>query len=145
MPIILLSLILSLAAGIAAGLQGPLTTIVSQRLGIWEAILIAHIGGLSAAILMVMFFSTGNINQWRSVPWYALLCGVLGLVVLGGITFSIPRIGAAGATTLLIVGQLLLALILDHFGWLGIDIRSLNPSRILGLITLVLGTWLIMR
>ncbi len=145
MPILLVSLILSLSAGIAAGLQGPLTTIVSQRLGIWEAVLIAHIGGIIAAIFMVLVFSKGDISQWRSVPWYALLCGVLGLVVLGGITFSIPRIGAAGATTLLIVGQLLLALILDHFGWLGVDIRSLSPSRIIGLITLVLGTWLIMR
>ncbi len=145
MPILLVSLILSLSAGFAAGLQGPLTTIVSQRLGIWEAVLIAHIGGIIAAVFMVLVFSRGDIGQWRSVPWYALLCGVLGLVVLGGITFSIPRIGAAGATTLLIVGQLLLALILDHFGWLGVDIRSLNPSRILGLITLVVGTWLIMR
>ncbi len=105
MPILLVSLILSLSAGIAAGLQGPLTTIVSQRLGIWEAILIAHIGGIIAAIFMVLVFSKGDISQWRSVRGMHAVRRP-GLVVLGGITFSIPRIGAAGATTLLIVGQL---------------------------------------
>ncbi|MBN1265166.1 MAG: DMT family transporter [Anaerolineales bacterium] len=145
MPILFVSLIISLAAGIAAGLQGPLTTVVSQRLGTWEAVLIAHIGGITAAVIMLIFFGKGTLGEWRSVPWYALLCGVLGLVVLGGITFSIPRIGAASGMTLLILGQLLIAVLLDHFGLLGMDVRALNPGRVAGLLTLVLGTWLILR
>jgi len=145
MPFLLLSLIISLAAGLAAGLQGPLTTMVSQRLGTWEAVVIAHVGGTAAALLMLFFFGKGTIGEWRSVPWYALLCGVLGLVVLGGLTFSIPRIGTAGTMTLLVLGQLVLAVALDHFGLLGLEVRAINPSRVIGLLTMVLGTWLIMR
>ena len=145
MPILILSLLVSIAAGVAAGLQGPLTTMVSQRLGTWEAVLIAHIGGIAAAFLALLLFGKGSLAEWRSVPWYALLCGVLGLAVLGGVTIAIPEIGAASTMTLLILGQLVVAALLDHFGWLGVDVRQLDLSRVIGLITLAAGTWLIMR
>jgi len=85
------------------------------------------------------------LGAWTNVPWYALLAGVCGLGVVGGIGFSVSRIGVASAMTVFLVGQFVLALVLDHFGWLGAEMRPLNWSRVCGVLVLLAGTWLIVR
>jgi transporter family-2 protein len=87
----------------------------------------------------------GKLGEWRSVPWYALAAGVFGLVVISAISFTIPKIGVAATVTLIVAGQLTLAAILDHFGWLGADVRHLDVSRLIGIAVLFLGVWLIVR
>jgi transporter family-2 protein len=57
----------------------------------------------------------------------------------------IPRIGVAGAVTTLVAGQLLVSTVLDHFGWLGVMERSLDPTRILGLTVVFVGVWLTVK
>ena len=44
-----------------------------------------------------------------SVPWYALAAGTLGLIVVSGVSFMIPRIGVAASITLIIAGQLVIS------------------------------------
>jgi transporter family-2 protein len=141
----ILAIIIGLAGGVSVALQGPLISLMSQRIGITGSILIAHLGGLAAAIILLAVMGSGNLRQWRSVPWYALVAGVLGLVVLGAVSYTIPRIGAAATVTCLIVAQLVLSSVLDHFGLLQASVRPVNLSRVVGMGILFLGTWLMVR
>lgn len=145
MQSILLVLAVGLAGGVAVGLQGPLTSLMSQRLGTLESIFIVHLGGAIVASLPLLVLRGGNLGEWRSVPWYALGAGVLGLVILGGVSYTIPRIGVATTVTLIVAAQLITAALLDHFGLLGAAVRPLDPLRVLGMLVLFLGTWLIVR
>ncbi|MGQ9851609.1 MAG: DMT family transporter, partial [Aggregatilineaceae bacterium] len=82
----------------------------------------------------------------RSVPWYALVSGVGGLVILSAVSYAIPRVGTvATVTTLIVAGQLLLSVMLDHFGLFGMEVRHLDLSRLIGLSVLFVGVWLTVR
>ena len=145
METILLIILIGLAGGIAVGLQSPLASMMSQRIGMFESVFIVHIGGALAALVPLVFLGGGKLGQWRTVPWYALFAGVFGLVVIGAISYMIPRIGVAGSIITVVAGQLLVGTILDHFGWLGALERPLDPTRILGLIVVLVGVWLTVK
>lgn len=145
MDSILFILIIGLAGGIAVGLQSPLASLMSQRLGTLESVFIVHAGGALIALIPLLVYGGGKLGQWRSVPWYALMAGVFGLVVIGAISYMIPRIGVAGSIITVVAGQLLVGTILDQFGWLGAVERPLDPTRLLGLVVLFIGVWLTVK
>ncbi len=142
----LVLIMLGLLGGIAVGLQGPLSSLMSGKIGIWESIFIVHLGGaILSFIPLLLFFGGGNLSQWRSVPWYALGAGAMGLVVIGAVSITIPKLGVAPTVTLIVVAQLILGAILDHYGWLGVHVRPLDVNRILGMLALFIGTWLMVK
>jgi transporter family-2 protein len=145
MESILLIILIGLAGGIAVGLQSPMASMITQRLGMFESVFIVHIGGAMIALLPLLFTGGGKLAQWRSLPWYALGAGIFGLIVIGAISYMIPRIGVAGAITAIVAGQLLVSTLLDHFGWLGAMSRSLDPTRALGLAVVLVGVWLTVK
>lgn len=138
-------ILIGLAGGIAVGLQSPLSSLMSQRIGTLESVFIVHIGGAVAALLPLFFYSGGKLSQWRSVPWYALVAGVFGLVVIGAVSYMIPRIGVAASIVTIVAGQILVGTLLDHFGLLGAAQRSLDTARLLGLAVVLLGVWLTVK
>jgi transporter family-2 protein len=79
------------------------------------------------------------------VPWYALFAGVFGLVVIGAVSYMIPRIGVAAAITTIVAGQLLVATALDHFGLLGAAVRSFDATRLLGMAVVLAGVWITVK
>ena len=141
----ILVLLVGLAGGVAVGLQGPLASMMSGRLGTLESVFIVHLGGAILAGLPLLVMRGGNLGAWRDVPWYALAAGTLGLVVLSAVSYTIPRIGIATTVTLIVVAQLATAALLDHFGLLGATVRVLDPARLVGIVVLFAGTWMIMR
>jgi transporter family-2 protein len=62
-----------------------------------------------------------------------------------GTAFLIPRIGAAHTIALLVVGQALTSLIVDHFGLLGMPVIQVSVTRLLGCGLLALGAVLVGR
>lgn len=145
MESIILIILVGLAGGVAVGLQSPLASMISQRLGIFESVFIVHIGGAVIALLPLLFYNGGKLSQWRSVPWYALFAGIFGLIVIGAISYMIPRVGVAASITTIVAGQLLVGILLDHFGLLGASVRTLDPTRIVGMAVVLAGVWLTVR
>ena len=145
MESILLIILIGLAGGVAVGLQSPLASMISQRLGIFESVFIVHVGGAVIALLPLLIYGGGKLSQWRTVPWYALVAGVFGLVVIAAISYMIPRVGVAASITTIVAGQLLVGTTLDHFGLLGASVRTLDLTRILGLGVVLFGVWLTVK
>ena len=145
MESILLIILIGLAGGVAVGLQSPMASMITQRLGIFESVFIDHIGGALLALVPLLLYGGGKLAQWRSVPWYVLGAGVFGLIVIGAISYMIPRVGVAASITTIVAGQLLVGTILDHFGLLGAMARSLDPTRALGLMVVLVGVWLTVK
>ena len=145
MQTLILAVIIGLAGGVAVGLQGPLTSLMSQHIGTMGSVFIVHLGGAVAAGVLLLVIGGGNLGAWRSVPWYALGAGLLGLVILSAVSYTIPRIGAATTVTLIVAAQLILSALLDHFGLLGTSVRPLDLTRVVGIAVLFFGTWLMVR
>ncbi len=143
---LVLTILMGAAGGAAVGLQGPLASVMSQKVGPVESSFFIHLGGgILSTLLLLVGFQSGNLGMWRSVPWYALAAGVLGVVVIVSVSYTIPRIGIAAAVTLLVAAQLSTGVLLDQFGWLGNVVRPLDPPRFAGLGLLFTGTWLLVR
>jgi len=145
MPTIIVVVIVGLLGGIAVGLQAPLSSMISQRIGIMESAFIVHLGGTLAAFIFLVIVGGGHLSSWQTVPWYALGAGVLGLILVGAVSYTIPRLGIATTVTLIVTGQLAVGAMLDHFGLLGAAVRPLEPSHLIGLGVVFVGIWLMVR
>mgnify|MGYP001436454821 FL=1 len=145
MQSILVIIFIGLIGGMAVGLQAPMSSIISQRLGVLESIFIIHLGGALVVLLPLLYFGGGKLGNWRTVPWYALCAGAFGLVVIFSMSYMIPRIGVATALIILLAGQIFIGSILDHFGLLGAAVRPLDLTRVLGLGVVLAGVWLAMK
>ncbi len=98
------------------------------------------------AVLHLLYeFAGSNIAQWRTVPWYALGAGTLGVGILSAINYAIPRLGVGTTITLFVTAQLMVGAVVDHFGLFGTDVRSFDVLRTGGIAALLLGTWLMVR
>ncbi|HSL47237.1 MAG TPA: DMT family transporter [Anaerolineales bacterium] len=145
MESILLIILIGMAGGIAVGLQAPMASMITQRLGTFESVFIVHLGGALMALLPLLFYGGGKLTQWKGLPWYTLLAGGFGLIVIGAISYMIPRVGVAAAVITIVAGQMLVSTVLDHFGWLGGMGRPMDPTRAIGLAVVLVGVWLTVK
>ena len=140
-----LVVLVGLLGGVAAGVQGPLASEMGRHVGIMGSVFIIHVGGTIASALFLLHPRAAQLGAWRSVPWYALGAGLLGLVLVGAFAYCIPRLGVATTMTLVIVAQLVVGALLDHFGLLVAQPRPIDVSRLVGIAVLFGGTWLVVR
>ncbi len=136
---------IGLLGGAAVGTQAPIAGAMGQRIGGASSSLIVHLGGVVASLALLIVRRGELIHEWRTLPWYMLGCGAFGLVLYLSLTHTIPKVGATTAITLLIVGQLLAGLVIDHFGAFGLETRSIDASRIVAVGLLLAGAYLMVR
>ncbi len=145
MQAILVSILIGLLGGVAIGFQTPLASLMGQRIGILEGAFIIHLGGTLLAGAMILGVPGGQLTAWKTVPWYALGAGALGVVLISAISFTIPKIGVAATVGLVMAAQLTIAAWLDHYGLLGAGVHAFDQWRFVGLLLLIAGTWLVLR
>ncbi|MCW8847540.1 MAG: DMT family transporter, partial [Sedimenticola sp.] len=127
----LLSLV-AVIGGIAVALQAQLMGLLDKQIGTLESVFITYGSGGLLIGLVILYLRGGNLSLWQSVPWYAFLSGVIGLIIVASIGFSVPRLGLVTAFTLMVAAQFIVASVLDHYGFLGAEIRQLNLQKVLG-------------
>lgn len=145
MPALVIVILIGLMGGLAVGLQQPLSSLVAGRLGMMEGVFIIQVGGVLAAGLYLLARRNDGLDEWRSVPWYGLGAGVLSLAIIGAVSYAIPRVGAVTSTFLIVSGQLIASVIIDHYGLFETSVRQLDASRLAGVGLLFVALWLIVR
>jgi transporter family-2 protein len=131
--------------GIAVTLQAQFMGLMDKGVGSLESMFITYGSGGVLIGLAMLLHRGGNLSAWRNVPWYALTAGVLGLIIVGTIGYSTPRLGLVTTLTILVASQFIVGALLDHFGILGADLRPLAPARLAGIGVMLLGVWLVLR
>ena len=142
---VFLIILVGLAAGMAIGLQGPMASLISQKLGMLESVFIIHVGGAVIALIPLLFLNGGQLRNWRNVPTYTLAAGAFGLVVITSLSYMIPRIGVASALIILTLGQVIVGSVLDHFGLLGAVVRPFDWIKLTGFAIAFFGIWLVIK
>ena len=137
--------LLGLLGGMAVGTQTPLVGLMSQRVGPATSSLVVHLGGALLSAVLLILRGGEQAHAWRSLPWSMLTAGFVGVALFLTVSHTVPRIGAAGAITLVIVGQLVTGMILDHFGLLGLAQRAVELGRLGGFLLVILGGYLVVR
>src|SRR5207237_7754935 len=89
---------------------------------------------LSVLIGFGLLGGTGNAPAgFRSIPPWAYFGGVCGAFYLVAFVIAMPRIGVAATVCATVLGQQLISLCFDTFGWLGVSKVPLSPSRLIGM------------
>jgi len=140
-----LVILIGLIGGVAVGLQSPIAGAMGQRIGGTASSVIVHLSGLILSLILLFFRGGEKIQNWASLPWYMLGAGFFGLVLYQTINVTLPRLGATTMLVLIIIGQLLTGLLLDSFGWLGVTPRPMELTRVLGIILLLIGGYLVLK
>lgn len=81
----------------------------------------------------------------RGIAWWKWTGGLIGAFYVTVVIISIPRIGAANLLSLSIAGQLIAAILFDHYGWLGFALHPVNGWRLLGSVLIMAGVLLVVR
>lgn len=138
---------LAILAGALITIQSVLNSALGQKTGYLGSVLLLTLVSLSALVVLILLFpQTADFKQIPSLShWYLYLGGLLGVAILAAPIFLIPKIGATSTLTGIVLGQLLLAIMLDHFGLFGVPRMAINLERILGVILLVAGAYLVTR
>lgn len=142
---LLIYVAIGLFSGMAIGLQGPMASIITQKLGVLESVFIVHMGGVVVSLIPLIFLKGGHLNRWRSLPWYVFIAGVFGFIVLASISYLIPEIGASAAIILVMVGQVVIGVVLDQFGLLGAEVQPITWTRLFGIVMIFIGLWITLR
>lgn len=86
-----------------------------------------------------------GLGRVAAVPWWAWPAGVCGAIYLLSQPLVLPRLGAALYMGLSVTAQIGMALLLDHFGALGLPQHSASPLRVLGAALMAAGIVLVAR
>jgi transporter family-2 protein len=135
------------ASGIALPVQAAINARLREAIGspILGA-LISFLVGMAALLVLWAAGVTGRGHAPASAtPWWYWVGGFCGALVVFSAILGVPRIGATGVVVFTIVGQLAASVVLDHFGWLGVPKFPANPTRIAGVLLVLVGAVLTMR
>jgi transporter family-2 protein len=142
-----LTISLALFAGILMAIQAPTNAILGKASGSpVVAALISFVVG-SAALAAIVAGTSGRLfaPELKSVPWYAWLGGFYGAFFVAIAAFGAPKIGVGPLLTAAIAGQLVGAIILDHYGLLGLSRQPVSIEKIGGVVLVLLGAWMVRR
>ncbi len=126
--------IVALGVGVIITLQSVLASLAARSIGRWETAGLFQLGAVITACIFILLGmgSFANLAKLGHVPLYALLVGPpLGALIIGGVALVVGRLGAAFGLTVIVAGQLLSALVIDSFGWFGVQAAPLTPVRLL--------------
>lgn len=134
----MLGFLFSVIAGAAMSVQGVMNTRLQEGIGLWEAN--AYVQGTAFVLSMLAAWLLGS-GSWKAladVPKGYLLGGALGLVITVTVMLSIKGLDATVAISTILIAQLLMAALIDAFGWMGQDKVAFGLKQYLGL-ALMLG------
>jgi transporter family-2 protein len=137
-------------AAVVGGLvatQAPLNSQLGRTVGGVQASVVAlAISFVALLALAALTDGLGGIRKLGDAPLHVAIGGGLaGALYVGSIVFTVRALGAGGLTAVTISGQLGLAMVIDHYGWLGVDRSPITAAKVSGVVLLAIGTWLVIR
>lgn len=142
-----LAVIVGLIAGALFGVQPSVNGHLSRHLQHpFQASLISFASG--TAILLVMAIAAGIFpprftTPPISLPWWVWGGGLIGVFMVTSSLMLVPRVGSLPWFAAIMTGQVIAAVLLDHFGWLGNNRVAASPTRLVGAALLIAGLTLI--
>ncbi len=144
----LIFLALALITGALIPIQAATNTAFSKSIGnpIITGLMVFVIG-LVGMILFTLLSRTSMParQQLTSAPLYGYLGGLIIATYVVMITILVPKIGVGTAIGLIVTGQIICAVCIDHFGLFNVAVRTISITRLAGLALMIGGVYLVMK
>lgn len=139
---------LALLTGIAITIQAGVNAQLRQAL---THPILAALVSFGIGFVSLVGFQLVSGGAWptpetlRGLAWWKWTGGLIGALYVTTVIMAVPRIGAANLVSLSVAGQLMAALVMDHYGWLGFSLHPANGWRLLGAMLIMVGVLLVVR
>ncbi len=139
--------LIGILAGALITIQSVLNASLGQRAGNFGSVMLLTFVSIAVLLALILVFpTTANFRQLPGLSeWYLYIGGALGVGILAAPILLIPRIGATATLTAIVLGQLLLALLIDHFGWFSSPRIEISFIRVAGVFLLIAGAILLRK
>ncbi len=139
-------LVAALAGGAVLPVQVAINTLLRRYVGEpMQVTFISYLAGALASLVICVLarYPLPAVAALGQTSWWMWVGGCLGTFYVWSTIFATPKIGAAFALALTIAGQMIAALLLDHYGAIGLTKHTASPTRIAGVVLVVLGVSLV--
>ena len=138
------ALALAMAAGVAGAVQAAVMGELGERVGVFPALAFSGVVafGLGFVLLLIAERNFSGIGDVMREPLWLWTGGALSVLIILAITVASPRIGLAATIGIIIAFNLMVAALIDRFGWFGFDQIAITWTRMLGLLFLGAGALL---
>ncbi len=135
----MLGFIFSAVAGAAMSIQGVFNTRLSEKIGLYESNVFVQGTAFVLSLIALFILGKGNFREIASVPKYYLLGGVLGIVITITVMLGISNLTPTVAISTILIAQLLVAALIDAFGWFGAEKIAFGWNKYLGMAMMIGG------
>ncbi|MDG1457491.1 MAG: DMT family transporter [Pseudoprimorskyibacter sp.] len=133
-------------AGVGIPLLAALNAALGVRIGSpWAATVVLFTVALCCALAVSILTGPGALAKVPAAPKHLLLAGTLVAFYVMSITFVAPRFGVGNAIFFVLLGQLVSAATIDHFGMFGARVSPLTLTRAGGIAVMAIGLWITQR
>ncbi|WP_086934350.1 DMT family transporter [Agarilytica rhodophyticola] len=139
--------LLALGAGAAIAIQAAINSqlgvlLKSSMLGTSIAFLVSCIFTVLAMVISIKQYP--QMSDIKSVPLYLWFSGgALSAFGVGMFYYLIPKMGVGSMMSYALSGQIMIAVIVSHFGWLGLPMKQIDGLKVFGVISLITGVILL--
>ena len=136
-----LYILLAVLMGIMLAVYLPMNSVVARHMNSPIAASIPFFLMALVTSIVLLFLSGGfaTILNIKNVPPYFFLSGFISAFMIIGATFLIPRLGARQFFIVVLAGQLIMAMVLSHFGFLESPKDPITMKKLLGASLLFVG------
>lgn len=131
----------AIIAGAAIVMQNTFNNNVSNKVGIWELSVLTHSVGLLVSLLVVFLVGKTGFSGLKEVPMIYWFGGAFGVVIVSCIALSIKSMGLAYTSIVMFSAQLIIGIVLDRLGIMGLDKVPLTPGKIIGVLIVIVGAF----
>ena len=135
-----------LAAGAMLPFQAGINAVLAGYVGspIRAALVSFAVGTLALVVVtLAVARGWGGSQSVAGAPWWVWVGGLLGAFYVAGSIVVAPKLGAVTLVAVLLAGQALASVLVDHFGWVGFDEQPISVGRALGIALVAAGVALV--
>jgi bacterial/archaeal transporter family-2 protein len=141
----ILMILFTLFGGITLSVQSSINGTLSRKAGTIETTLLTFLTGTMFLAIFILFFGQGNVLAILEAPKWQLSAAFLGTAYLLLTVMAVPRIGVIATNIAGIAGQLVIGVLIDHFGWFNSLVISLDIKRGFALLFMIIALYFIYK
>lgn len=136
----MLGIIIALISGALMSIQGIFNTQVTKTSGIWVANTFVQFTALLVCLIAWVITDRSSFGAIMKVePKYMLLGGAIGAFITFTVIKGMDMLGPAKAVMLIVVAQLLVAYVIELFGWFGVEKQPFEWRKVIGTLIAIAG------
>ncbi|MEZ0496600.1 DMT family transporter [Sphingomonas sp. IW22] len=142
----LIPIVAALLAGVGVAVQTPTNAALGRTVGsVTLAALVSFSVGTVILLAAWLLADRTPLSQLKGARAWMLLGGAYGAYFVAAVAFAVPRLGLASMLTIVIASQLIAALVIDHFGLLGLPRAPIGIGKVIGVLLVLGGVVLVRR